>query len=393
MVKLGGHEAVEAHRHRADRRGGPRRARRRASASTTRSSPASTHELEDGDKLVFTDVRIVKKHVDGEVIDFGTVEQRGRLDVRGRDLRRPRRRDRPARRDLPDRLPQRRDHRPQGPRRQNVLRASRSTRSSRSAPRSRPRRTSPAAAPSGTSSRSASPAATGPSTPATATTAACSSTSAPGRRTAAPACRATPAARPRSPSPPSSATPPAATAPGRAAPPRSACRADARAALTTLAHMSDTSAGPEACSGRRRCVRSRPRSTCGPTKQRGQNFVIDANTVRRIVRESGITADDVVLEVGPGLGSLTLALLEVAGRVVAIEVDDKLADPAAGDDRDVRARARSDRFEVVLADALRDRRGARPGADRAGRQPALQRLGAGAAAPAGAAALAASTGW
>src|SRR4026209_2581447 len=55
-----------------------------------------------------------------------------------------------------------------------------------------------------------------------------------------------------------------------------------------------------------------------PTKQRGQNFVIDANTVRRIVRESGITADDVVVEVGPGLGSLTLALLEVARRVIAI---------------------------------------------------------------------------
>src|SRR6188768_3450022 len=62
-----------------------------------------------------------------------------------------------------------------------------------------------------------------------------------------------------------------------------------------------------------------------PTKQRGQNFVIDANTVRRIVRESGVGPDDVVVEVGPGLGSLTLALLEVADRVVAIEVDDLLA--------------------------------------------------------------------
>ena len=45
-----------------------------------------------------------------------------------------------------------------------------------------------------------------------------------------------------------------------------------------------------------------------PTKQRGQNFVIDANTVRRIVRDSGIGKSDVVLEVGPGLGSLTLGL-------------------------------------------------------------------------------------
>ena len=89
-----------------------------------------------------------------------------------------------------------------------------------------------------------------------------------------------------------------------------------------------------------------------PTKQRGQNFVIDANTVRRIVRESGVGPDDVVVEVGPGLGSLTLALLEVAARVVAIEVDDVLAArlPAtvaehAGD--------RADRCEVVHADALR----------------------------------------
>ena len=89
-----------------------------------------------------------------------------------------------------------------------------------------------------------------------------------------------------------------------------------------------------------------------PTKQRGQNFVIDANTVRRIVRESGVDLDDVVVEVGPGLGSLTLALLEVADRVVAIEVDGVLAArlPAtvaefAGD--------RAHRCEVVHADALR----------------------------------------
>ncbi|MEO3976204.1 16S rRNA (adenine(1518)-N(6)/adenine(1519)-N(6))-dimethyltransferase RsmA [Streptomyces sp. CAU 1734] len=62
-----------------------------------------------------------------------------------------------------------------------------------------------------------------------------------------------------------------------------------------------------------------------PTKQRGQNFVIDANTVRRIVRTAGVRADDVVVEVGPGLGSLTLALLEAAAGVVAVEIDDTLA--------------------------------------------------------------------
>ncbi len=91
-----------------------------------------------------------------------------------------------------------------------------------------------------------------------------------------------------------------------------------------------------------------------PTKQRGQNFVIDANTVRRIVHDSGITADDVVVEVGPGLGSLTLALLAVARRVVAVEVDDKLA---AELPETIKAYApdQVDAFEVVLADALRIR--------------------------------------
>lgn len=62
-----------------------------------------------------------------------------------------------------------------------------------------------------------------------------------------------------------------------------------------------------------------------PTKQRGQNFVVDANTVRRIVRTSGVGPDDVVVEVGPGLGSLTLELLGVASQVVAVEIDPVLA--------------------------------------------------------------------
>lgn len=62
-----------------------------------------------------------------------------------------------------------------------------------------------------------------------------------------------------------------------------------------------------------------------PTKKLGQNFVIDANTVRRIVRIAGVTADAVVVEVGPGLGSLTLGLLETGARVVAVEIDKRLA--------------------------------------------------------------------
>ena len=62
-----------------------------------------------------------------------------------------------------------------------------------------------------------------------------------------------------------------------------------------------------------------------PTKQLGQNFVIDPNTVRRIVRTAGIGPDDVVVEVGPGLGSLTLALLAEARHVTAVEIDPPLA--------------------------------------------------------------------
>ncbi|WP_124038999.1 16S rRNA (adenine(1518)-N(6)/adenine(1519)-N(6))-dimethyltransferase RsmA [Neoactinobaculum massilliense] len=62
-----------------------------------------------------------------------------------------------------------------------------------------------------------------------------------------------------------------------------------------------------------------------PTKQRGQNFVGDAGTVRRIVAEAGVTGADRVVEVGPGLGSLTLALLETGASVSAIELDPLLA--------------------------------------------------------------------
>ncbi|NNC11386.1 16S rRNA (adenine(1518)-N(6)/adenine(1519)-N(6))-dimethyltransferase RsmA [Planctomonas sp. JC2975] len=62
-----------------------------------------------------------------------------------------------------------------------------------------------------------------------------------------------------------------------------------------------------------------------PTKKLGQNFVIDANTVRRIVRVAEVEPGDVVLEVGPGLGSLTLGLLEADASVVAVEIDGRLA--------------------------------------------------------------------
>ena len=62
-----------------------------------------------------------------------------------------------------------------------------------------------------------------------------------------------------------------------------------------------------------------------PTKKLGQNFVIDGNTVRKIVATAGVTAGETVVEVGPGLGSLTLGLLEAGASVVAVEIDKRLA--------------------------------------------------------------------
>ena len=88
-----------------------------------------------------------------------------------------------------------------------------------------------------------------------------------------------------------------------------------------------------------------------PSKQRGQNFVIDANTVRRIVREAAVGPDDVVVEVGPGLGSLTLALLETGARVVAVEIDPALA-AALPATIAAHAPTAADRFTLVTADAM-----------------------------------------
>ena len=89
-----------------------------------------------------------------------------------------------------------------------------------------------------------------------------------------------------------------------------------------------------------------------PTKKFGQNFVIDPGTVRKIVRTAGVTADSKVLEVGPGLGSLTLGLLETGAHVTAIEIDTPVAErlphtvatymPAA-----------SERLRVIEMDALK----------------------------------------
>jgi 16S rRNA (adenine1518-N6/adenine1519-N6)-dimethyltransferase len=88
-----------------------------------------------------------------------------------------------------------------------------------------------------------------------------------------------------------------------------------------------------------------------PTKQWGQNFVVDANTVRRIVRLSEVGPDESVVEVGPGLGSLTLALLPEVGQVCAVEVDPVLAQALPETVR-VHQPEVADRLTVVHADAL-----------------------------------------
>lgn len=89
-----------------------------------------------------------------------------------------------------------------------------------------------------------------------------------------------------------------------------------------------------------------------PTKQLGQNFVHDPNTVRRIVNAAALGAGEKVLEVGPGLGSLTLALLEAGHPVVAVEIDPVLA-AQLPDTARTYARSRASDLTVVPADALR----------------------------------------
>lgn len=86
-----------------------------------------------------------------------------------------------------------------------------------------------------------------------------------------------------------------------------------------------------------------------PTKKLGQNFVIDGNTVRRIVRVAGVQAGETVVEVGPGLGSLTLGILETGANVVAVEIDKRLA---AQLPETVRALQPDARLTVLRDDAM-----------------------------------------
>jgi 16S rRNA (adenine1518-N6/adenine1519-N6)-dimethyltransferase len=87
-----------------------------------------------------------------------------------------------------------------------------------------------------------------------------------------------------------------------------------------------------------------------PTKKLGQNFVHDANTVRRIVKLARVEAGESVVEIGPGLGSLTLGILEAGARVVAVEIDGRLAEQLP---RTVELMAPGAELAVVHADAMR----------------------------------------
>lgn len=87
-----------------------------------------------------------------------------------------------------------------------------------------------------------------------------------------------------------------------------------------------------------------------PTKKLGQNFLLDGNTVRRIVKVAAVHPGDTVVEVGPGLGSLTLGLLETGAAVVAVEIDDRLAEQLP---LTVRLMQPAARLTVIRADALK----------------------------------------
>ena len=93
-----------------------------------------------------------------------------------------------------------------------------------------------------------------------------------------------------------------------------------------------------------------------PTKKLGQNFVIDPNTVRKIVRLAGVQAGDRVIEVGPGLGSLTLGITEAGADVTAVEIDHRLAAELPATARamqpEIFADAQAPRLRVLRSDAL-----------------------------------------
>jgi 16S rRNA (adenine1518-N6/adenine1519-N6)-dimethyltransferase len=86
-----------------------------------------------------------------------------------------------------------------------------------------------------------------------------------------------------------------------------------------------------------------------PTKKLGQNFVTDPNTIRRIVAAAKLSGKECVVEIGPGLGSLTLGLLEVADSVISVEIDAKMA---AALEQTIAKRAPGKNFTLVTHDAM-----------------------------------------
>lgn len=87
-----------------------------------------------------------------------------------------------------------------------------------------------------------------------------------------------------------------------------------------------------------------------PTKQLGQNFVTDPNTIRRIVGAAKLSGNETVIEIGPGLGSLTLGLLEIAKAVIAVEIDPKMSGEL---EQTIATRAPGKSFTLIREDALK----------------------------------------
>jgi 16S rRNA (adenine1518-N6/adenine1519-N6)-dimethyltransferase len=87
-----------------------------------------------------------------------------------------------------------------------------------------------------------------------------------------------------------------------------------------------------------------------PTKKLGQNFVTDPNTIRKIVASAKLSENEIVVEIGPGLGSLTLGLLEVAEHVISVEIDAKMA---AAIEKTAATRAAGRKFSLVTQDAMK----------------------------------------
>lgn len=120
------------------------------------------------------------------------------------------------------------------------------------------------------------------------------------------------------------------------------------AVFVTLKDMTTT---PNALLGPAQIRELAERFGVTPTKSKGQNFLHDAGTVRKIVRTSGVVPGERVVEVGPGLGSLTLGLLDAGCSVVAVELDTVLA-PQLKDTAERFVPGSSQRLDVVQGDAL-----------------------------------------